>query len=382
LIYASACAEGVPGGVVKITRYDSVNDRLDYILDVAEAIDDPPESGRLTQCKVHYAFGPSSKDGVMYMATHLSAPPYDQPMLHPWKYIFDDKRAYRGSALLAFDTKTDTTLWWETFMPSEGCRAMVIDEERGTVYGLSCPRDHLVAFDLETRQTRDLGRIGTVNSQVLILDARHRVWTTNDDGYLVCYDPGDRRIKVSDVQVPSHLPAQRGWHGNLYDAVRSPDGSCVYAATWIERPGLIRLWLDGDEPHIDDLGPLTQARDTTLSLGPMADHAGGLVFGPDDLLYYGATRWPDPRWAPENPAELTAIEGVIWAHDVTTNERHQAAVLKRPDQGAHYISRASVDGNGDLFFGHVGAPPAGVFKLTLPPSAKRPGWVQPLRVWG
>jgi hypothetical protein len=32
-IYAAACAEGVPGGVVKVTRYNEAKDGLDYLFD-------------------------------------------------------------------------------------------------------------------------------------------------------------------------------------------------------------------------------------------------------------------------------------------------------------------------------------------------------------
>src|ERR1019366_5447284 len=74
-IYAAACAESVPGGVVKVVRYNEQRDALDYLFSVDEMVDDPGDSGRAPQCKIHYSFAPSMSDGILYMATHLSGPP-------------------------------------------------------------------------------------------------------------------------------------------------------------------------------------------------------------------------------------------------------------------------------------------------------------------
>ena len=64
-IYAAACAEGVPGGVVKVVRYNEKTDALDYLFSLDEVVDDPGDSGRATQCKIHYSFAPSMSDGVL-----------------------------------------------------------------------------------------------------------------------------------------------------------------------------------------------------------------------------------------------------------------------------------------------------------------------------
>jgi hypothetical protein len=45
-IYAAACAESMPGGVVKLVRYNEQCDDLDYLFDLAEKVDDPGDSGR------------------------------------------------------------------------------------------------------------------------------------------------------------------------------------------------------------------------------------------------------------------------------------------------------------------------------------------------
>ncbi len=74
-IYAAACCEQSPGKSVKVVRYDRARDRLEWLFDAAEAAGDPPDSGRATQCKIHYSFASSPKTGLLYCATHLSGPP-------------------------------------------------------------------------------------------------------------------------------------------------------------------------------------------------------------------------------------------------------------------------------------------------------------------
>ncbi len=381
-IYAAACCEGVPGGTVKLVRYNEETDSLDYLFDLAEMVDDPPESGRATQCKIHYSFVPSIGDGILYMATHLSGPPIDQPAYSPWRSWHDERRCFRGSALLALDTKTDDVLWWDTLIPKEGCRCLLHDEERGLLYALGYPRDHFYIYDIKSRQRRDIGRIGSVNAQVLFMDSRHRIWTSSDYGRLIRYDPERDRLEASPYILPHNPEFQTGWHSVFYDAAASPDGSCIYAVTWIAQPRLMRIWPeDGEWGRVEDLGHATQERDPTLPHDTFLDHCGGMTFAADGKLYYVASRWRDPVYNPL-PEEHQDREGVVWRMDPETLEREEVTLLKRPDAPAQYVSRGAVDHNGNLFFGHVGPRPVGLFRVEMPEDRKKKNAHLPIRIWG
>jgi hypothetical protein len=381
-IYAAACAETVPGGTVKVVRYNEARDELDYLFDLGDKVDDPGDSGRATQCKIHYSFAPSMHDGILYMATHLSGPPIDQPAYSPWLSWHDEKRCFRGSALLAFDTRTDEVKWWDTLIPKEGCRCLLHDEDRGLLYALSYPRDHFIIYDLRKRTRRDIGRIGSVNSQALFLDRKHRVWTTSDYGHLVRYTPESDRLEMSPFTLPHNPEFQTGFHSVFYDAAPAPDGESVFAGTWIANPYLMRIWPnEGEWPRIEDLGPSTQKRDPTIPKDTFADHCGGLTFAGDGQLYYVASRWRDPV---DNPMDAShkEREGVVWRLNPKTYEREEVARLEHPKNFAQYVSRGAVDHNGDLFFAHVGSHPSGIFKVTMPPERKRPNAHLPIRMWG
>jgi hypothetical protein len=385
-IYAAACCEMRGGETVKLMRYNEQTQQLDCLFEADKVIDDPRDSGRATQCKIHYSFAPSVSDGIMYMATHLSGPPIDDCFYSPWNG-WQDSNCFRGAALIAYDTNTDQVLWWDTLFPKEGCRCLVIDEARGLLYALTCPRDHLFVYDLAKRSAHDLGRIGSINSQALLLDASHRVWSTRDDGRLVRYDPERDRIEVSPHVLPYNTDFQTGWHNVFYDAVAAPDGRSIFTTPWFSNPHMVRLWLDeGDWGRVEDLGPVTQDRSPYFPDPFMRDHCGGLTFGGDGQLYYVASRWYDPV---HNSTAGGAFgrEGLVWRMDPTTGAREIVAVLERPECAAQYVSRGAVDRNGDLFFAHVswdqtGDIPVGIFKVTLPAECKRANAHLPIRIWG
>ena len=381
-IYAAACAETAPGCTVKLVRYNEHTDALDYLFNLDEMVDDPKDSGRATQCKIHYSFVPSMADGVLYMATHLSGPPIDQLAYSPWRSWHDKKRCFRGSALLAFDTRADKVLWWDTLIPKEGCRCLLHDEDRRLLYALTYPRDHFIIYDLAKRTRRDVGRIGSVNAQALFMDKTHRIWTTDDYGHLVRYDPDKDRLETSPYRLPHNPDCQTGWHSVFYDVAPAPDRESVYAVTWIANPHLMRIWPnEGEWGRVENFGPATQQGDLTIPGDTFIDHCGGLTFAGDGQLYYVASRWRDPVHSavPEGPPDP---EGVVWRLDPHTLQRREVARLERPGHPAQYVSRGAVDHNGDLFFGHVGPKPVGIFKVRMPSHRKRQNAHLPIRMWG
>ena len=375
-VYAAACCEHTPGGTVQLVRYDG--GQLAPVVDVAAAVEDPPSSGRASQCKIHYSLCPS-RSGILYGATHLSAPPLGatEPY-HPWLAWHDPQTRFRGSALFAFDTATDEVLWWDTLLPGEGCRAMLLDDDRGVLYAISYPRDHLVAFDLGTRRSRDLGRLGSVNSQVLFLDDLHRVWTADDGGRWVRYDPELDRVERSPGVLPHEAPVQDGWHSVLYDAVPDPRTGSVLACTWSTRPRLLRLWPEeGEWGRVEDLGRATPPVEPPDLVDGYTEHVGALAIGPDGALWHVATRWREPRRpAYEDP---DGTWGVLVRTDLASLSSREVLRLERPDGGAgHYCSRAAFDAAGDLFLGVVSVPPCGVYRVVQPAGAGTLG----LRAWG
>jgi len=380
-IYAAACCEMSAGKSVKVVRYNEEKDSLDYLFDVAQAVNDPPDSGRATQCKIHYSFAPSRKTGIMYCASHLSGPPKGWKYFSPWESWHDKKHAFRGAALVAYDTRGDRIAWYDTLIPKEGCRCLALDDERDMLYAISYPRDHFIAYSLKDRSRRDLGRIGSVNSQGIFVDRRHRVWTTSDDGRFVRYDPDRDRLEESPYVMP-YPRFQTGWHSVIYD-VASWDDSVFYYTTWNTAPHLYRLFTEeGNFGRVEDLGAATQDRDTTIPFSMFVDHAGGLVFDRDGQLYFVHSRWKNDRDQLHGEDRQFDAEGVVVKVDPATLRREEVLILRRPDGIAQYCSRAARDRHGDLFFANVGRIPVGFFRVAMPNRTAGDEALLPLRSWG
>ena len=386
-IYAAACTELTGGVGAYIVRYDDKSDQLEYLVDVAEVVGDSADSGRATQCKIHGCFNPSPATGILYAATHLSGPALGELTYLPLTEWGDRRRAFRGSMLLAFDTKTDTVLWHDLLLPGEGARCTCLDEKRGLLYALSYPRDHLFVYDLSQRSLRDLGRLGSINSQVVFCDRHGRAYTVNDYGRMIRYDPDTDQLEELDVYLPT-ASYQTGWHAVIYDLVAAPSGDCFYGVSWCGHPHLFRFWPeDGEHGRIENLGPVTQDRDTTLPINKFLDHAGGMVFGPDGALYYVVSRWKpgaeaEPMGVLADGRDTPGGQGIVVRINIKTGEREDFAELIRPGHTAHYVSRGGIDRDGNLFFGNVGARPTGIFRLAMDDLPKGQAVKPPLRMWG
>jgi len=210
-IYAAACIETRGGCAVIVARYNAKKDALDYVFDVGQAADDPPDSGRATQCKIHYSFAPSERDGILYAATHASAPARGDFFFNVNADWGDERKAFRGSVLVAYDTREDRVLWGRPFIPREGCRCLAYDEERGRIYAVSWPRDHFLSYDLKTARLTDYGRLGSLNPQAIWLDSKRRAYTTADNGRIVRFDPDRDRLEELDLYLP-RARYLSGWH--------------------------------------------------------------------------------------------------------------------------------------------------------------------------
>lgn len=386
-VYAAACMEGRGGGVAIIARYNDQTDALDYLVDVGEASGDPPESGRASQCKIHYSFAPSEHDGILYAATHASAPALGDFFFNIAADWGDELKAFRSSVLLAYDTREDRVVDARPFIPREGCRCLCLDEERGRLYAVGWPRNHFLVYDLATAEFTDHGRIGSINPQAIWLDSSRRAYTTDDYGRILRFDPDRERLEELPLYVP-RADYMSGWHTIIYDIAAAPDGESLYGVPWCNQPHLFcHHPLDGPDGSIEDLGPATQTdRDKHNPISFFQDHVGGFVFGPDGMLYYCISRWPTgvasglSEW---DPKVQESFRGIVVRMDPETREREDVAELDRgDDKPSHYVSRGAMDRNGDLFFGNVGGTPSGIFRLPMncetPPDPNQ----HPLRPWG
>ena len=376
-VYAAACNEFAPGGTVFVLRYDPRTEQLDYLIDVAEAVGEPAANGRATQCKIHYSMVVDD-DGTMYGATHLSGPAVTEVKYNPWGTFDDPLRSYVGARVFAYDCGAEDVLWTDTLIPWEGCRCVALDRERRRLYAVGYPRDHFYCFDIEKREGRDFGRIGSVNPQAVWLDARGRAYTTDDYGRLVVFDPDQDRLIETDIRAP-HASYQDGWHNVVYDVVQVPGSEDVVGVAWNADPCLFRF-SPGEEAGtgtMRSLGPASPGIDGWGLRGVNTDHAGGLVFTAGGDLLFGLS-------VSGEEAGLAGRGCVLKRMNIETGKMENVCtVVDENDVQIGYVSRAVRIGAEHLVLGIAGQLPTGIVHVVLDGElAEGPMAESPRRYWG
>ncbi len=378
-IYIACCTEHTGGETATVVRYNEETDALDYLFDLDEVTGDLRDSGRATQCKIHYSFVPDPEKGLLHAATHLSGPPKGEKSYNPWASWNDPQRAFRGAYLISYDTAGEVVTDARLMIPKEGCRCLAFDPDRRVLYAVSYPRDHFVAYDLRTGRLTDYGRIGSVNTQCIFRDRLGRAFLFDDQGRLLRFDPEKKRLEQLPIVYP-HASYQTAWHGVLYDAVQDPASGAVYMIPWKTHPHLARYWPeDGPHGRIEDLGPVTQARDPHPIMGVNLDHVGGLLWGPDHKLVLGRAVWSAQPYLKERKRD-THCELVRF--DPQHDHWEALGQLTSDKGGNHYVSRGAISKKGTLVFGKILTTPAGVYRVraATPQPDLEPN--QYLRFWG
>ncbi|MFM8764608.1 MAG: hypothetical protein ACKOEZ_07210 [Spartobacteria bacterium] len=378
-ISIACCTEHTGGETATVVRLDETTDSLEYLFDLDEVTGDLRDSGRATQCKIHYSFVPDREKGLIHAATHLSGPPKGETSYNPWASWNDPARAFRGAFLISYDTAANVVTESRLMIPKEGCRCLALDEQRRVLYAVTYPRDHFVSYDLASGRLTDHGRIGSINTQCIFLDPLGRAYLFDDSGRMLRFDPERQRLE----ELPHFFPRavyQSAWHGVLYDAVADPRSGAVYMVPWKGHPHLARFWpMDGTEGRLEDLGPITQDRDPREVMSVNLDHVGALVWGADEKLHLVKAEW---SCKPSKADSKDTTSSMLMRFDPAKSTWERLGPLFSDIGSDHYVSRGALSARGNMVFGKIMACPAGVYRVTLPdhPRSVRP-W-QYLRLWG
>ena len=176
-----------------------------------------------------------------------------------------------------------------------------------------------------------------------------------------------------------HAVYQSAWHGVLYDAVADPRSGAIYMVPWKGHPHLARFWpMEGAAGRLEDLGGVTQDRDSRKLMSVNLDHVGGLVWGADNRLYLVKAEWSGKSTG--CCGEVTSSMLMRFDPECGTWERLGALF---GGQGAnHYVSRGALSARGNMVFGKILAKPAGAYRVSLPDHPHHLNPDQYLRLWG
>ncbi|MDD5484172.1 MAG: hypothetical protein PHP98_11085 [Kiritimatiellae bacterium] len=365
MLYIGVCGEMTGGLSAFIASYDPQKQKVDYLLEMADALGVPPELGEAAQAKIHYSLV-SDEEGVLYAATHCTGAPLGDGMWRPWNCWTHPVKHFRASGLAVYDPHAKKLLFTDWLMPNEGTRCMAISNKRRMLYGISYPRNHFFTYHIDTRRLNDLGRIGSINPQCIFLDRGENAYTADDYGNIIRCDGDREELEETGVQIP-HAPFRNGFHNVPYDAAPSPDGESVYGLTWTFGERLFSYHFKQNK--LVDFGKAC-GEENGEWFHIINSHAGGLVFGSDGNLYF--------------TANIPSARGKPTPHLIVFNpdngRREIIGEIACDGKPADHISRSAADFNGNLYFAEVGNRPTKLFKYAGAAGKKFTGKI--MRHWG
>ena len=361
-LYTGVCGEITGGMSAVVTGYDPLTGKLDYLVDMSPALGIDPANGEATHSKVHKSLL-QGEDGTIYAATHCTGAPAGDWIWRAWNCWNHPVKYFRGSGIVVMRPDGEI-LYQKIFLPHEGSRCMALAERHRRIYGLSYPRNRFFLYDLDTHETRIIGRIGNINPQCIWLDGEENGYTTDDYGRVLKFDAEKETLEFIDVTLP-HAPYRDGYHNTVYDVTPSPDGKGVFGSTWTWGSRL--FYLDFKTRKVRDYGKAAgeEAKEWNHIIN---DHVGGLFFGSDEQLYFVAN---------------LPVDGAARPHLVRCNpssgEREILSPLFCDGKFGDHISRGAFGADGKLYFAEAGNTPTKLFWCDV---GLKPGKHGVRRTWG
>jgi len=281
-IYMGVSSEFGPGTYAHIFSYDPQTDQLEDLVDLGELLPEGKDVLRPPHSKIHTSMcvGPNGK---IYAASHLTAPPRGEKFLHVWEIFDDPRRCFTGSHIIVYDPQTRQVEDLGIIIPREGIRFMSMNLDREELYMVSFPRAHFIVFRPKKGEIKDLGRISEVQCEALgpCWSRLGYAYTTDDNGFILRYDPEEERIERLPVRIPDALWCDG--RGNRARRMKvGPDG--------------IKLYGFGAHGHLFEydpsIGPYGRVRDFGVLCGEerfmgygFSPPVKALAFGRDNKIY-------------------------------------------------------------------------------------------------
>jgi outer membrane protein assembly factor BamB len=284
MIYMGVSNEFQPDVHATLARYNPKDDTIENLTDLASLFPEGRDSMRPPHSKFHTSIC-IGNDGVVWAATHITAPALGAGYHRIWEIIDDPVRSFSGSHVVSFDPATEKMTDHGIVIPHEGTRFLARDQNTGELHMVSYPRSHYIVFQPKTGEIRDLGRIAQTQREALgpVWSKDGCTYTTDDYGYILRYDP-----KIGDLQrLPVRLP-NAPWRRDIeMNRVRrmiaGPDGTKLYGLSWQS----VNLFeydpTEGEYGTIHDLGVLL-GEDRFDGHSRLAQ-GKALTFGPDGNIY-------------------------------------------------------------------------------------------------
>ena len=208
-IYYTISTSDVDQGA-KIFSYDPKTDETKFLADLTEICGEK-DLKAIPQGKSHSNF--YEKDGILYTSTHVGV----HGSIEEGELAISKEGylPYPGGHFISYNLSTGEFEDLGVAVKGEGIVTMVMDQDRGHLYGITWPKGYFVHYDLEAKKINNLGLVsergeaGTpgddfrVLNRAMVVDPRDgSVYYSTANGDIFAYSPYSKSVqKVEGVNL-------------------------------------------------------------------------------------------------------------------------------------------------------------------------------------
>lgn len=141
----------------------------------------------------------------------------------------EDRSAYQGGYVMAYDPKTGTTENFGIPKAKHGVISVTPDEARGLIYVSTCDdgrpieSSHFMVYDMKSKTYTDLGE-SQHSYAFIVLDDKGRAYHPKRGGSVMRYDPATKKLDTLEVTVDGQpCPKEIAKDGAILNWDWSPD---------------------------------------------------------------------------------------------------------------------------------------------------------------
>ena len=179
-----------------LVRYDPDEDKSHPLGDMQDVTGQRGRDKAFAQSKIHtpILFG---QDGNAYFATHSVERDY-----LPDEYRDRFTEGYPGGHWIRWDRSTGQFDDLGIAASGESIMGLAMDPKRRKLYGTTHEKSLLVEYDIDSGVSKVRGSIGDYPTRVVTCLADGNVYTFDERGYVLRYDPRTKAIEKLDLRIP------------------------------------------------------------------------------------------------------------------------------------------------------------------------------------
>ena len=276
-VYFSLCTELTTSMYTKFVMYDIENNYVEDIFDSKNFIQINERTIR--DSKLHTGLSVDN-DGKILMITHTTDKAPKHPAWMPEANYSNPWEGYPGSSFLTYDPKTKNVENHGILVARESLYGGKYDRVNNYYYAIGYNKGHLYRYDLDTRITKDLGKVTERASYRFIEDLDLNLYFSTRNGRLRKINTKDNVLELLDYSLPN--ATKKGMNYAYLTAGTVDDKGLMYLSGMHHNE--ISIYNPKDNTF-KQIGPYTTF-DSLVEGYKTTYYIGGMFFDNEGILWY------------------------------------------------------------------------------------------------